>query len=115
MDTQESKLGDCFEAALELFLKFSSDLPNGPKLVHGRVRGQGELCGVTFGHAWVEIGDVVFDYSNGGQLQMRKTQYYALGKIVDVEKYTFSRLFAEIDRTRHMGPWEPRFMEVEPA
>lgn len=108
-------VGDCFEAALELFLNFHTDLPTGPQLVHGRVHGQGKLKGISFGHAWVEIGDIVFDYSNGGKLVMRKDDYYRLGKIEDVEKYTFSKLFAEIERTQHMGPWDLRFAHAEPV
>lgn len=107
--------GNCYEAALELFLRFNTDLPTGPKLVHGRVHGQGRLKGISFGHAWVEVGDVVFDYSNGGKLIMRRDHYYQMGKIEEVEKYTFSQLFEHIERTGHMGPWDQRFMHPEPV
>ena len=52
-------MGDCYQAAGRLIMSKM----NG-KLVHGMVNGQGSLDGIRFGHAWVEVGSKVFDYSN---------------------------------------------------
>ena len=57
-------------------------------LVHGIVTGQGKLKGMKIGHAWIEIGDMVLDYSHGRRIVMKKKQYYRMGKIKKVRRYT---------------------------
>ena len=56
--------GDCYQAAGRLV----TSLGSGAKLVHGMVEGQGHLKGLKFGHAWVEKGGKVYDYSNGKKI-----------------------------------------------
>ena len=62
-------LGDCFVVAGKAML--DNKIPE-LKLVHAYVTGQGLLKGRRFEHAWNEIGDVVFDNSNGRKIIMRK-------------------------------------------
>ncbi len=110
--------GDCYEAAARLQMKHSHE---DCYLVHAEVIGQGELTGLPFGHAWVECGDTVYDYSNGRKLEIPKQLYYLLGKVeetrvwtdegvIDREpkifKYDIDEAATWMVRTMHWGPWE---------
>ena len=78
-------------------------------LVHGEVAGQGPLEGVTFGHAWVLDGDTVIDPSNGRDIRMPKTIYYALGAIDRIDNlhvYTPEQARERMLRYGHFGPWD---------
>ena len=81
------KTGDCYRAAVE-FLLANRDVPE-MQLVHGEVTGQGALTGVRFDHAWVEIGDIVIDKSNGRSICMQREDYHALGEIGNVRRYGY--------------------------
>jgi hypothetical protein len=72
------------------------------------VRGQGPLEGKKFGHAWGELGDFVFDYSNGKKLTVRKAAYYALGNIdkSEVIYYPGYKSLGKAARSKHYGPWD---------
>jgi hypothetical protein len=98
-----NKDGDCFEAAGNLVI----ELPDEAILVHGTVSGQGPLKGMRIKHAWCELGDVVFDYSNGKQIVMRKEQYYRIGKIrkSQIKKYSKKQATKNMLRTGNYGPW----------
>jgi hypothetical protein len=52
--------GDCYEAAAKLLYAHRS-CP-GIMLVHGTVTGQGPIAGIRYGHAWIEVGDVVLRF-----------------------------------------------------
>lgn len=96
--------GDCYEAAAQLLYAHRS-WP-GVWLVHGTVTGQGPIAGVRYGHAWVEIGDVVIDPSNRRFVVARKSVYYAAGEITEsVERYTFLEAARQMLETGHYGPW----------
>ena len=91
---KEKKLGDCFEASLKYILSLSeqeSEILGEIKLVHAEVMGQGPLEGITFGHAFVTVGDLVIDKSNGRDVRIPKSFYYSLGKIFEIGTY---------------GPWD---------
>ena len=98
--------GDCYEAALE-FMVDNHEQTDEFTLIHGIATGQGPIKGMLYGHAWVEQGDVVFDYSNGKQVVMRKEDYYALGSISKTVRYTFDEMADLAVKTGHSGPWEP--------
>jgi hypothetical protein len=105
--TTKKPKGDCFAvAARAMIAPFSPDL----KLVHAYVSGQGPLKGKRFSHAWNEIGDVVFDNSNGNNLILRKEQYYKLGEIVTEpgQYQVYDPISAKkmMLQTKHYGPWE---------
>ena len=104
---KRSDKGDCFEVAGRAMI--DPKIP-GLKLVHAYVSGQGKLEGQRFPHAWNEVGDVVFDNSNGRNIILRKEQYYDIGKIV--EKPGEYAVYNDIDakkkmvRNKHYGPWD---------
>ena len=66
----EGKLGDCYQASGRLAIEMMGN----PKvlLVHGMVNGQGSLEGKRYGHAWLEVGDTIYDHSNGRELELPK-------------------------------------------
>jgi len=96
--------GDCYQAAGKLITK----LPDGHKLVHGMVNGQGALEGKRYGHAWVESSDTVLDHANGRELEIPKDLYYAIGGIrkEDNKYYDIDESLKWILKAKHWGPWE---------
>ncbi len=97
--------GDCYEAAVR-FVIGNSRCP-GIQLVHGEVTGQGPIAGIRYGHAWVEIGDVVIDPSNGRIVCAHKNAYYAIGKITtSVVRYSPSEARRLMLEALHYGPWD---------
>jgi hypothetical protein len=106
--------GDCYEAAAKLLYAHRS-CP-GIMLVHGTVTGQGPIAGIRYGHAWIEIGDVVLDPSNGRFVCARKADYYAVGEINEpVTRYAFEEAARQMLETRHYGPWEERLSLTTPS
>jgi len=124
VDTPESLLweevanGDCYEAAVNLILGEATlgknQIPDFSRvkslLVQAEVTGQGKILGVKYGHAWVERGGMVLDFSNGRHLVIPKSKYYALGHIVDAPgklyRYTGLEVKKWLMKTKHYGPWE---------
>jgi hypothetical protein len=100
---ESKQLGDCYLAAGKLAMDNEDYV-----LVHGMVSGRGELAGKRFGHAWVEDGDTVLDYSNGNNLRIPKEVYYAIGNIKDEDciKYTSTDACVMMLKEKHWGPWE---------
>jgi hypothetical protein len=104
--------GDCYEAAG----KFIGDqLIAGETdryiLVHGEVRGQGPLMGVTFGHAWIvdTSTDNVIDKSNGRDISLPRFIYYGIGGINDLDnhyEYTAEEARDKMLETGNYGPWD---------
>ena len=106
--------GDCYEAAAKLLYAHRS-CP-GIVLVHGTVTGQGPIAGIRYGHAWIEIGDVVLDPSNGRFVCARKAAYYAVGEIAEpVTRYAFEEAARQMLETRHYGPWEKLLSLTTPS
>jgi len=94
--------GDCFHKNGQIFIDYECfDF-----LCHGTVVGQGEIKGIKHTHCWIELGDVVFDYSNGKKIIMRKERYYEIGKIKDIKKYTIEEAKKLMLKTKHWGDWE---------
>jgi transposase len=109
-DQFEAPVGDCFEAAYKKLYEVFREHPEA-KLVHAIVTGQGPIKGVQHGHAWVEIGDTVLDYSNGRTIEMPKQIYYAVGNIDpsnsdEYKTYSYKEM-ADISMDQGTyGPWE---------
>ena len=104
--------GDCYEAAGK-FMMMECQLGGSDcdslVLVHGEVMGQGQLGGITFGHAWVEKDGMVIDKSNGRNLQLPTHLYYALGQIErigNVHHYPWEEARKKILDYEHWGPWD---------
>ena len=92
--------GDCYKVAFDLMVDNKGFL-----LVHGLVKGQGDLAGTVIGHAWCEFQDCVFDYSNGHQLVTRKENYYAKG-VVKVKRYTYEQALKLGFKHENYGSWD---------
>jgi hypothetical protein len=102
-DTQK-RLGDCYKASFNLFLEMTSD--SDALLVQGEATGQGAIKGVLFGHAWVESRGLVFDRSNGRDIIIPQSVYYAIGHINRVKKYNKAQVCKMIKKYGTYGPWE---------
>ena len=108
----EGKMGDCFEVAGRAMLKLDDKMEKaGYKMVHAFVRGEGELEGRRFGHAFNKLGDVIFDKSNGNDIMMRKENYFNQGGIDPKERGSYVEYNAEdsllkMAKNRHWGPWD---------
>jgi hypothetical protein len=106
--TEAAEKGDCYEAAFHWLLDLDPKVARKATLCHGMVHGQGLLHGKKFGHAWGEIGKVVYDYSNGRELEYPKMVYYALGKINESELFCYPghKGLGKAARAKHYGPWD---------
>jgi hypothetical protein len=81
--------------------------PEGAVLVHGEPT---LTCPpfTPFGHAWLEVGDAVFDFSNGQSKTTRRRTYYRAGRIKTrrCRRYTLDEARAMVVQHEHWGPWE---------
>lgn len=92
--------GDCYEFACN---KVVMEPLEPWTLVHGIVIGQGKLAGVKIGHAWLERGDRVYDpYVGWFDLD----DYYKIGQIEYVRRYTADEARQNAMTHRHYGPWD---------
>jgi hypothetical protein len=104
-------MGDCFEVAFRLVVDPLEEhgLPRHARLCHGYVTGQGpDVEGKRFMHAWVEVGAVVIDRSNGLDVTALRPGYYRLGQIdyAQVRRYSRWQAAGHGLREGHFGPWE---------
>lgn len=99
--------GDCFEVAGRMALDRAMSKEHDPsfRVCHGQPTGTGKLAGQVFHHAWVEIGDIVIDQSNGRNYVGRREDYYRAGNITQVSRYTAHEARALMLQTEHFGPW----------
>ena len=104
--------GDCYEAAGKFMMmecQLGGSDCDGLTLIHGEVMGQGQIAGITFGHAWVEKDGMVIDKSNGRDISMPAQLYYAIGqidKIDNVIEYPWEEARTKILDYGHWGPWD---------
>ena len=115
-DDLQSKLGDCYEVAanITLYGLATGSLDEVEYLLcHGTVTGQGHLTGMRFDHAWVEwcheatATAFVADYSNGNEVILPVSYYYALGMIdpSKVHRYTREETLHMLLKHQHYGAW----------
>ena len=106
-----AKKGDCYQANGALALEFIRG--NKPKavLVHGVALNS--LDYQPMGHAWVEVGGKVYDYSNGRKITESKSNYYNAGAIKELMKkgykqhrYKGLEVAKSVLKYKHWGPWE---------
>ena len=98
--------GDCYRANGRLAISHMDD--DRWELCHGV--GILKSDGKPFGHAWVELGNVVFDHSNGKEIQISKKRYYELGGIPVTGyknyKYDSTQMGIKMIKNKHWGPWD---------
>lgn len=105
IEIAKSGTGNCFEIHVEILVdmvKTKQDLKK-YRLVHGSVYN--EITG-RHPHCWIEIDDKICrDMSNGLDVTMTKEDYYRIGQIQDVKKYTFKQMRLNLLRSGHYGQW----------
>jgi hypothetical protein len=114
---KSNKGGDCYKAAGDIVIdsrfinKNRFDFNGTPYLVHAEVAGQGAISGIRYGHAWIEDDVMVYDYSNGRELEIPKQIYYAIGNIKTsnpkkYRKYTFEQARRKMSESGTYGCWD---------
>lgn len=121
---KQTALGDCYEAAGKYILGLShlhmgiggeaagdAAAAQGLILVHAEVMGQGPLEGTTFGHGFVvdTETDMVIDKSNGRDIKLPRSLYYAIGQIEEIGnyyEYTPQEMMENMIKYKHYGPWD---------
>ena len=112
-----AKKGDCYEASGRLALDTIRGTGTLGKykdkvvLVHGVVLNS--LDYEPMGHAWVEVGSKVYDYSNGRKITESKSNYYHMGVIKELMKkgykqhrYKGMEVAEAVVKHGTWGPWE---------
>jgi len=66
--------------------------------------------GKPFGHAWIEKGNMILDFSNGRKIVLAKKKYYELGGIPangkKIYKYSVEETMTNMLKHGHWGPWD---------
>ena len=108
--SDKAKNGDCYEAAGQLALEFIRGKHPKAELVHGVALNS--LDYMPMGHAWVEVGSTVYDYSNGRDLKVPKKLYYGQGAIGELlnkgykqHRYKGLEVATSVLKFKHWGPW----------
>lgn len=101
--------GNCYEAALELFVKYVTRTGAEVLLCHGIVR-QSKPPHVQMGHAWVEEEHYGFTFVRDAlypEMLTHRERYYELGHInpENVVRYTGPEVLGRIAATGTSGPW----------
>ena len=110
-------VGNCYENAIYKFVDLQKN-GHDAVIVHGHVEGQGSgTKGKKFRHAWVEVGNKVFDAETN--TTWTKDDYYRIGKIDEDKTYEYDKYLVSyyVSKTEHCGPWElqPTDFEKEVA
>ncbi len=115
MNRSEKNLGDCYAAAGKKFMDHElgfaelfegADLIGPVMLVHGRPTLTVAPF-IEYGHAWIEIGDVLaFDAER--EIVMPLELFYRAGQIDPTKclRYDYADLKRWTNLTEHWGPWE---------
>lgn len=100
--------GDCFRWTIQKVRDDQLFMDNRGAVVHGVVAPVG--TNKKFPHAWVEIGNKVFDWQNsavgdypGG---VDKAKFYRVMRPTKIQRYTPEDAMILSIRNRHYGPWE---------
>ena len=107
----KAKKGDCYEAAGQLALEFIRGKFPKAELVHGVALNS--LDYMPMGHAWGEVGNTCYDYSNGRSIKLSKSKYYHAGAIGELMKkgykqgrYKGMEVAEAVLKHGHWGPWK---------
>ena len=87
----EERRGSCYEENREVWMKM---LSKGAKLMHGELRSRlaewrdvDEGKGMPIWHVWVEVGDMVYDRSNGKSEVMPREMWYVIHRVKRSAEY----------------------------
>ena len=97
--------GQCFETANALALTFSARHMD-PMIVHALVTHPDK--GFRHIHAWVEVGNLVFDYEYQVGFVLPRDIYYKAGEIKggEIVYYTVYEATEQMLLLGHHGPWD---------
>lgn len=98
----KEELGNCYQVAGNMIL--NDGIP-GLVLCHGYPFSPSK--GRRIRHAWCELGDVVFDFSNEKEVVTRKEIYYEIGKLNErfISRYSEKEAKELMLETGHYGDW----------
>ncbi len=100
-------MGNCYEANANAMYK-DKKIFKDAELVQGVVINS--IDKKPMGHCWIELGDVVFDYSNSKSFGIRREEYYELGQIpvkdYKYHRYSFMDMCKQIVKHETYGPWK---------
>lgn len=103
--------GNCFENCARQLI----DLPGRPDvvLVHAQCTGHGKIAGEEYGHAFLLIGNQwVMDMTTDRVVMVEKDDYYRLGNVREIARYTRGKMFKALRKYRHFGPWHPKMKAI---
>lgn len=102
------EFGDGYKSSYEAALEFDEMNVFGVdiKIVHGRVTPlAGKDQGKEIHHAWVEMGDLVIETSNGPEQRFTKNKFNTqLHAIID-HVYSVEEARAHVEKSGKFGPW----------
>jgi uncharacterized membrane protein (UPF0127 family) len=107
-----SNMGDnSFNAEGAELVDEGGKLPSSAKVVHGYPTLQ-RAPYKKYGHAWVEVGNTVYDPTHEPILKQPKAIYYQIGNIDESENnyFQYKDIMNQIVKMNHWGPWgkEPK-------
>jgi hypothetical protein len=95
------EMGNCYEASGDYVMSCKDSFQ--AVLVHAEVKHP--RTKKYHGHAWVEMGDICLDVANNKDIALRRSQYYILGEVRNVKRFTKSEAMLNMLSSGHYGPW----------
>lgn len=107
MHKRQVDSGDCFVVSSKLM--YTPFFYKNSKLVHGFIKVENHSLPIV--HAWIEMNDTIYDYSNGKKIEIDKKTYYEKRKIdpSTCVYYTFKEFLIQSNAHNNYGPWDPIF------
>ena len=108
----EAAIGQCYPHAVKMAQATTEEEFNDLskfKVVHGRITDK--FSGESVLHAWVEKGDMVFDWQTSrgaGKEGIPKTTYYDIFQPEAHEEYTANETMINCVKSGQAGPWGDR-------
>lgn len=111
-DQQPPRMGTCYVDVYKFFC-YENEIPNA-LMVHGVLHGRGDLKDWVYGHAWIEIGDIVVQpVKQGGEKTYglafvdRKESFYKRYKVNEKKlvRYTKKEALDKSVESGNFGPW----------
>ena len=104
----QERRGHCFQCNVETLIHEESY--GSWWLCHGIATGtDGEAAGLQYVHAWLESEDYKIAYDAVVRISMPRENYYRLGYIHDVVRYSKIRTLRLIASKGTWGPWRKKF------
>jgi len=106
----ETAIGQCYPHAVKMAQAAANDELNDLskfKVVHGRANDK--FSGESYLHAWIEKGDLVFDWQTSmgaGKDGIPKAAYYDIFQPEAHEEYTAEETLQNCKETKQAGPWK---------